>query len=41
VKVNRIFRILAFSLLLVYRIGRLELYAAQQPARLDDFFLLP
>jgi serine/threonine-protein kinase len=36
---DRIFRILAFSLLLVYRIGRLELYAAQQPARFGDFFL--
>ena len=36
-----IFRILAFSLLLVYRIGRLELYAAQPPARLSDFFLPP
>jgi hypothetical protein len=41
--VNRahIFRILGFSPRLAYRIGRLELYAAQRPARFDDFFLPP
>jgi hypothetical protein len=37
----RIFRILGFSPPLAYRIGRLELYAAQRPARFDDFFLPP
>ena len=34
----RIFRILAFSSMMGYPTGRLELYAAQRPARYGDFF---
>jgi hypothetical protein len=38
---SRIFRTPLFSLRMGYRIGRLELHAAQWPARFDDFFLPP